>query len=630
MREKVLIFGPARGVTLRIASQLKDAGLDPLVPGLSDDRLPKLSDRNAALKMGELLKSYSGQVQWLHPGLSAWAERPELPTLGTQAGMSVIAPSSKVLSLFGNKLTLFEKGEEMGIPNLVIDPEPMHSLREIEKFVRSRRQKFPFILKTAKGGSRFGLTAFHEATELEAKLPLWLEQIRNSCGEVILFAERYLEGSRLISVPFARFIDGRSRVFPLIDASLQCRHRKVIEFCPAPSIHEEIEKQIIEWTQKLAQHCGYVGVGALEFLIDSGRAFLIGGTPRLHAAFHLWEKVAGTQAVAWQLACLQGGSATIVPAVQPDKKWQSTIALRLYAEDSILQLPQPGIVQQLSEQRNWNFSIGEAELDLMVEAGENVSPGEQGWIGTLWVGSTERPQVSKLAQGVLDQLWIAGSLQTNERFLAELLQHPWVREGMFHTGFIDEEFLPALRAPAELIRLFASVLEAQGEGRPGYRWAVGDQWVKTDADLVDWVGEPKVWNQVQDGITLSGISGELRITDGRQLRVCAYPLAEGRWQVRLGSWVMTVRRAPGKSVGKATEKPKPRISSLIPGKVHSILYRDGATVQAHEPILIVESLGMLIPHALPVDVRIDRWKVLPEQNVHAGQELAEFQVLAKT
>jgi len=95
--------------------------------------------------------------------------------------------------------------------------------------------------------------------------------------------------------------------------------------------------------------------------------------------------------------------------------------------------------------------------------------------------------------------------------------------------------------------------------------------------------------------------------------------------VRLGNWVMVTRRVPGKSA----EKPKPKVASLIPGKVHSILYRDGAIVQAHEPILIVESLGMLIPHALPVDVRIDRWKVIPEQVVHAGQELAEFQVLAK-
>jgi acetyl/propionyl-CoA carboxylase alpha subunit len=626
MREKVLVFGPSRGVTLRIASQLKEAGLDPLVPGLSDDRLPSLSDPDATRKMGELLKSYRDQVQWLHPGLSAWAERPELPTLGDQAGMSVISPAPRVLSLFGNKLTLFEKGEELGIPNLVIDPEPMHSLREIEKFVRSCRQKFPFIMKTAKGGSRFGLTAFHEATELESKLPLWLEQIRNSCGEVILFAERYLEGSRLISVPFARFIDGRSTVFPLIDASLQCRHRKVIEFCPAPSISDAIQNQIEEWTLSLAKHCNYVGVGALEFLIDSDRAYLIGGSPRLHAAFHLWEKVAGTQAVAWQLAALQGGKAVEFPAQKPEKKWQSAVALRLYAEDSVLQLPQPGVVHQVIGQKDWDFSIGKAELDLMVESGQSVSPGEQGWIGTLWVGSTERSQVMKLAQGVLDQIWIAGSLQTNERFLAELLQHPWVREGMFHTGFIDEEFLPSLRAPAELIRLFASALEAMGEGRPGFRWAVGDQWVKTDPSLIEWVSPPESWSELEGETSVTGLSGVLRISDGRQLKYCAYPLAEGRWQVRLGAWVMIVRRAPGKSA----EKPKPKISSLIPGKVHSILFRDGAMVQAHEPILIVESLGMLIPHALPVDVRIERWKVLPEQKVHAGQELAEFQVLAKT
>jgi acetyl/propionyl-CoA carboxylase alpha subunit len=510
----------------------------------------------------------------------------------------------------------------MGIPNLVIDPEPMHSMREIEKFIRSRRQKFPFILKTAKGGSRFGLTAFHEATELESKLPLWLEQIRSSCGEVILFAERYLEGSRLISVPFARFVDGRTQVFPMIDASLQCRHRKVIEFCPAPSMSEAIEKQLIEWTTSLARHCHFVGLGTLEFLIDSDRAFLIGGTPRLHAAFHLWERVAGTQAIAWQLAALQGGMTTPLPEMEPEKNWNSAIALRLYAEDSILQLPQPGFVQQVTEQKHWDFTIGEAELDLMVESGESVNPGEQGWIGTLWVGATERSQVMKLTQGVLDQLWIAGSLQTNERFLSELLHHPWVREGMFHTGFVDEEFLPALRPPGELIRLFASVLESIGEGRPGYRWAVGDQWVKPDPSCVEWISPPETWETPY----AQGLSGVLKVPDGRQLRICAYPLVEGRWQVRLGSWVMIVRLAPGKSA----EKPKPRISSLIPGKVHSILYRDGASVQAHDPILIVESLGVLIPHALPVDVRIDRWKVTPEQEVHAGQELAEFQVLAKT
>jgi biotin carboxyl carrier protein len=68
---------------------------------------------------------------------------------------------------------------------------------------------------------------------------------------------------------------------------------------------------------------------------------------------------------------------------------------------------------------------------------------------------------------------------------------------------------------------------------------------------------------------------------------------------------------------------------MIPGRVHSVLFRGGATVPAHEPLLIVESLGMLIPHALPVEVRIHRWKVAAEDRVFAGQELAEFEILAK-
>ena len=50
----------------------------------------------------------------------------------------------------------------------------------------------------------------HEARELESRLLLWMEQLRRNYGEVILFAERYLEGARHIVVPFVRFVDGRS------------------------------------------------------------------------------------------------------------------------------------------------------------------------------------------------------------------------------------------------------------------------------------------------------------------------------------------------------------------------------------------------------------------------------------
>lgn len=627
VRRRALVLGPVRGVAERIAAQLEALGVEAILPGLSDDKLPSHSDPHAFEKLREIFKRYGLPLgpplgpMYLHPGWSSWAEKPEFPTLVQQSGMIPIAPPTKVIALFSNKLSLLVEAEKLGIPNLMIESTPMHSMREIEAFVHSSRQRFPFILKAAKGGSRYGLTAIHETAELQEKLPLWLEQLRANSGEVILFAERYLEGAHCVSVSFARLPGGRARVFPVVDATLQCRHRKVIEFCPAENLAPEIQKQIEKWTLEIAESCGYVGVGALEFLIESDRAFLIGGVPRLNASFHMWEKVAGTQAVAWQMAEHLG----IQPEHNPDPLWKVAASLRFYSEDSIFQLPQPGVVAEVTERKVWEYPTGIGELDLAVQAGDEITAEQQGWIGTLWVGAQNRPQALSIARELCEQVWIAGSIQTNGRFLSELLVHPWIREGIFHAGFIDEEFLPALRPPAELIELYASALVTATDGSD--RWAVGDQWVKPDPLLIEWVKGPEIITVPTPNGSLRGLSGVLAAPNGIEgpLRFCAYPLAEGRWQVRLGSWVSVTRRVhikPG-------EKPAPRISSLVGGRVHSILYQEGAWVAAHEPILMIESLGIFIPHALPVDVRIKKWKVKPVEKVYAGQDLAEFEILAK-
>lgn len=248
IRGRALVLGPARGVAERIAEQLQKLGIQSELPGLSDERLPSLSDPNSLEQLREIFKDFKTKIStkndglpgYVHPGWSSWAERPEFPALVRQSGLIPIAPSPKVIALFSNKLSLLDQASKLKIPNLMIESTPMHSLREIEEFVQASRQRFPFILKAAKGGSRYGLTVIHETAELQEKLPLWLEQLRANCGEVILFAERYLEGARCISVSFARLPGGEFRVFPLVDASLQCRHRKVMEFCPAQGLSSEM------------------------------------------------------------------------------------------------------------------------------------------------------------------------------------------------------------------------------------------------------------------------------------------------------------------------------------------------------------------------------------------------------
>ena len=87
--------------------------------------------------------------------------------------------------------------------------------------------------------------------------------------------------------------------------------------------------------------------------------------------------------------------------------------------------------------------------------------------------------------------------------------------------------------------------------------------------------------------------------------------------MRVGSWWISVRRW---EKGAA-----PQLFSLANGQIHSILFREGTRVPAHESILMIESLQTLIPHAVPTDVSILKWRVKPGDDVSLGQPLADLQ-----
>jgi 3-methylcrotonyl-CoA carboxylase alpha subunit len=489
-----------KGTAELIASALAEEGftttLERELPAGS--RMPRPADpasldaARAALARFASLAPKSAAL-YVHPGVSLWAERPMLQTLGQEVGLEVIGPSARSLTFFANRLNLMTEAEKAGIPHLVSSFEPIHSLREITQLVKSRRAKFPFLLKSVHGGGA-GRFLIREDEDLERRLDLWMEQVRRQSGEVILFTERYVEGARYVVQPFARLNDGRFETFPSYDASLQSRYRKVLSFCPCESIDAEVAASIRDSSQRLADQVGFVGVGSFEFMVDGTRAYLVEGSARLDTNFHLWERVAGTSAVSWQLAAQESSSGPLPPRM-PTVDAVSGIALRILAEDSLLQLPHPGRIHEVGLQRDWKFPGASAELTLGAESGEEILPSDSGLIGILWAWGRDATQAQTVARGVLEEVWIAGSLQTNERFLSELLNHPWVRAGLFHAGFVEEEFLPAIRPPEEILKILATLgpLAAEGQAArgPGIdRWSVGDQWVKPPA-MPEWAEGPE-------------------------------------------------------------------------------------------------------------------------------------------
>lgn len=616
-------FQPARAIVLgptvsaqSIAESLRREGFEPRLERDFSFSLPKLSDADQIEKLRAYLENVrresGGEHVLLHPGVSRWAERTELPLIGGDLGMTVVSPSASLVSLFNNKLNLLTYGAKLGIPHLLLSEEPMYAIREVEQLIERLSQPFPLVLKSIKGGAP-GVLVLHSYDDLQKKFPLWLEQIHLKLGTAMILAERYVDGARHFIVPFFRLPSGDFEILPIVDASLQSRFKKVVELCGPDMIEPSSLRFIRQWTRVLAEDSNYQGVGTLEFLVDGSRAFLIEGLTRLNTSYKLWERVAGVSAVSLQLAAIREDF-----HARPLDRWKSAVSVRVYAEDPALQLPQPGFIHEVGE----TGLSSDAEIRYGVEAGQEVPVDGDGFLAQISAAGDNLPAAMERAAELLNGLWISGSLQTNERYLKDLLTHPWVKEGVFHAGFLDEEFIPRLKPDADTLSLFTVVcLHAIGsEHAAGMKWIVGDQWVKVPAE---WADIPVEDAQVWEFQGKAGLSGTIR-----GIRFTAFPKEQMQWQVRLGSWFFTVRAVdPAEKKRMSThERSVRKLRALVSGKVHSLLYRQGASVPAHENLIVLESLQSLVPHAVPVDVRILEWSVNPEQNVVAGQIIAELEL----
>lgn len=596
----VLILG-FKHVGEQIARGLKRRGYVPVFAdapiGSVEELRQQVHQFSARASLGSLV----------HPGATFWAERPELATIAAEKGLSVIAPPAAILTLFNNKLSLVTEAEKVGIPNLVVAHYPMQSAREIEKLVAEFPDSIPLVLKSIRGSGSFGVCVLYQKEELKARVSLWIEQLRKRTGEVVLMTEHYLLDARHLVVPFCRDRLGNIQIFPIVDASLQSQFRKVIQVAPAQHIDTEVLTQIRDWTSRFSAHCNFVGLGNLEFLVDGRKAYLVDGSARLTSTFRLWEKVAGTSAVDWQLWTLDRGLLKAEPKFTPKDNLAVGISLQIYAEDSILHFPQPGHIREVSYPKHAGI----------FEAKKNTEVGltHSGVLGNIFSFSNNYQSALELSKKFLQELWISGSIQTNERFLSELLDHSWVKEGYFCSGFVDEEFSPAVRPEAEMYRMIMSIM-APFSNHKGDRWSVNGQPIANLPMPVGWKKKSKRFKAKGS----FGLSGEfLRLKGKREsVRFCVYPLDQAtQWVLRIGNWFFFVKRLEENRV------KRPRLLALVTGKVHSVLFREGVTIPAHQNFLIIESLGRLIPHAAPKDFIVKRWHVKAEDLVTIGNDLGE-------
>jgi acetyl/propionyl-CoA carboxylase alpha subunit len=375
------------------------------------------------------------------------------------------------------------------------------------------------------------------------------------------------------------------------------------------------------------KHLGFSGFGSMEFLVDGDRVYLIDAVARLNAAFPLWEELLRIRTVEWQLAGL-GELPAPSPRLKdrPPTAYGAGISLRFYAEDPIRQIPCPGLIRELTDP----FRRKDAESSVIwmtrYRSGQEVKWTSSGVVGELFVLGKDRKATLASARAELRRLWIAGTVRTNQRFLLEHLEHPFVKENLIHAGFTDEDFVPEAFPPektlGEVAALAASLFPLENA-----RWVVGSRWVTPDPTLMGRWREEVARSGRFASMGFEGAHGEIS-DKGRNPRFHFEPTHEDRWLATFDTWTLAVRRVSPQELARTPEKQKTRkILALAPGRVHALLRHPGEALAAHDRACMIESLGILVPHAIPVPARLLEWKVAPGEIVEAGRELAVLELL---
>ncbi|WP_242205617.1 MULTISPECIES: acetyl/propionyl/methylcrotonyl-CoA carboxylase subunit alpha [unclassified Pseudomonas] len=368
----------------------------------------------------------------IHPGYGFLSENAEFARACEQAGLIFIGPSVAAIELMGSKRQSKIAMLEAGVPCIAgyqgAEQDDATLLREAERI------GYPLMIKASAGGGGRGMRLVHDAADLPAQLRTARSEALNGFGSDELILEQALLEPRHVEVQLFGDQHGNLIYLGERDCSIQRRHQKVIEEAPCPVMTAELRQAMGEAALKAGRSVNYVGAGTVEFLLDArGQFYFLEMNTRLQVEHPVTELITGLDLVALQLRVAEGQPLTLTQdQVQLNGH---AMEVRLYAEDPAQDfLPQTGRIEA------WEPALQQGvRIDHGLFEGQTVSPFYDPMLGKLIAfGATREEARRKLLRAVQDTVLLG--MQSNQRLLASLLQHPQFISAEFSTAFIAQHF----------------------------------------------------------------------------------------------------------------------------------------------------------------------------------------------
>ncbi|HEX6506834.1 MAG TPA: biotin/lipoyl-containing protein, partial [Chloroflexota bacterium] len=461
-----------------------------------------------------------------------------------------------------------------------------------------------------------GMRVVADESELEAAVESARREADAAFGDGRIFLEKLLERPRHVEVQILADAFGNMVHLGERDCSTQRRHQKVVEEAPSPIITAEMRAAMGDSALRLARATGYVNAGTVEFLFEGDAYYFLEVNTRLQVEHPVTELVTGVDLVRMQIEIAAGQRLAIS---QEDVQLRGhAIEARVYAEDPDRRfLPAAGPVHIFRPPNGPG-----ARNDVGVAAGDAVTSFYDPLMAKLIVHAETRPLAVARLRDALHRYDIAGPT-TNLAFLRWIAGHPRFHDGRVDITFVDEEWQPSAGegVPNEAL-IAAALADALGT-------SINDSQPNSDAEA-----RPDPW-RVTSGWRAAGMSRTFAYSYAEHCwNVGVTPLADGTWQVVVGEdryearveavvrGRMVFRLGSAVFEARADSQPDARTVSLdgrtyvltrptfdggaqgmnsgsdaglnapMPGTIVKIVVAEGQTVEAREPLVILEAMKM--------------------------------------
>ena len=485
----------------------------------------------------------AGSAGAVHPGYGFFSENADFARRIVDMGVTFIGPPPEAIEVMGDKISARRAAEAVGVHSVPGTPL-VDTAADVADF--AAEHGYPIAVKAAYGGGGRGLKVVHAAGEIDSALESARREALAYFGRDELYLERYLPRPRHVEVQVLADGHGNCVYLGTRDCSAQRRHQKLIEEAPAPDMPAAIAAAMGEAAVTVAKGCGYTNAGTVEFLYQDESFWYLEMNTRLQVEHPATEMICGLDLVEQQIRVAAGEP---LGFGQDDVELRGhAIEVRINAEDPAGGhfLPSPGRIAKLVTPNGFG-----TRFDTGYEAGDEISPLYDNLLGKLICWGNDRPAAIARTLRALGEMQVEGIATTIPADEA-ILSHPDFANVAHSTRWVTDELDLTGLMPMQV----AEELALTG----------GDEKVHhtIDVEVNSKRYTVKLW--MPAGATAAAISDERR--------------------------ARRPRRSSPSGGGSGAGGGSGEVRTPMQGTVVKVLVAVGDTVEAGEPVVVLEAMKM--------------------------------------